>query len=275
MSETTVCINIDDIGMCHGANVAFVALSKAGRVDSGSLMVPCPWYLEMVDLAKANPDLNVGIHLTLNSEKTYYRWRPMSKASKASGLVDGDGFMWRNVPELRRNAHPNAVEEELRTQIEAFKASGLKATHMDGHMGAILAPEFYDIYLRLAEEYGIPSLYPASMESYGPKHNLGPLDDTFYTTRAAVLRSKGKTPAARVLETPWHLRGTVEQRYTELFSQTAEGFNFYALHANAPGEIEVIEDSAQVRIQEFDFLASATFGQWLEKQAFRRTCIPA
>jgi len=271
----SVCINIDDIGMCHGANTAFVTLAKAGRADSGSLMMPCPWMLEMADLGHQNPDLKIGVHLTLNSEKTYYRWRPLTRASRASGLIDGDGFMWKSVPELRRNAVPEAVEAELRAQIEAFKDTGLKPVHMDGHMGAILSPEFYDIYLKLAAEYGIPALYPASIESYGPKHNLGTVDSGFYTSRAAALKGKGKTPADRVLETPWNLNGTAKERYTALFGQTGPGFNFFALHANAPGEIEFIETSAQVRIQELQFLASEEFGHWLDRQEFKRTTVPA
>lgn len=270
----SVCINIDDIGMCHGANEAFVALSKAGRVDSGSLMMPCPWVLEMVDLGHRNPDLNIGIHLTLNAEKDYYRWRPLSKAGKASGLVDSDGFLWRRVPDLRRNAVPEAVEAELRTQIEAFLATGLKPSHMDGHMGAVLAPEFYDIYLRLADEFRIPTLCPASIEAYGPRHNLGTVDGALYADRAKALRAKGKSLTDRVLETPWHLNGTAEQRYTGLFAQIGPGFNFFALHANAPGEIEVIESSAQVRIQEYQFLAGDAFGHWLDGQKFSRTTVP-
>ena len=37
-----VVIHVDDVGMCHGANVAFVELSTKGAVTSGSVMVPCP-----------------------------------------------------------------------------------------------------------------------------------------------------------------------------------------------------------------------------------------
>ncbi len=201
-------------------------------------MMPCPWALEMVELGLADPTLNIGVHLTLNSEKKHYRWRPLTAASKASGLVDGDGYQWRSVPELRRNAEPEAVEAELRAQIDAFLATGLKPSHMDGHMGAVLSPEFYDIYLRLAAEYGITALYPKSMSTYGPNHNLGGVEDSFYTSRAQMLESAGKTTVDRVLETPWHLNGTAGDRYRELFGRIGEGVNFFALHANAPGEIE-------------------------------------
>ncbi|MFV0386408.1 polysaccharide deacetylase family protein [Paracoccus sp. (in: a-proteobacteria)] len=271
-----VTINIDDIGMCHGANSAFVALSRAGRVDSGSLMLPCPWALEMIELGLADTALKIGIHLTLTSEKRHYRWRPLTAPGRAAGLVDDDGYQWRSVPELRRHARPGAVEAELRAQIEAFLATGLRPAHMDGHMGAVLSPEFYDIYIALGREYGIPTLYPASILSYGPRHNLGQIDDGFYRERATMLRDAGCGVVDSVLETPWHLRGTAEQRYLDLFGQIGEGVTFFALHANAPGEISVIEpDSADMRIQEYGFLVSDGFGRWLDTHAPVRGTLPA
>ncbi|MFD1881306.1 polysaccharide deacetylase family protein [Paracoccus pacificus] len=275
MSVPHVTINVDDIGMCHGANTAFVELSKAGRVDSGSLMLPCPWASEMIDLGLDDPSLNIGLHLTLTSEKKYYRWRPLTAAGKASGLVDDDGYQWRSVPELRRNADPSAVEDELRAQIERFLGTGLNPAHMDGHMGAVFSPEFYDIYIRLGQEYGLPTLYPASIVAYGPYHNLGEVEDGFYRERAEVLSASGHGLVDRVLETPWHLRGTAADRYTDLFGQIGGGVNYFALHVNAPGEISLIEpESAEVRIQEYQFLASDEFGRWLEGQSFSRGTLP-
>ena len=38
-------------------------------------------------------------------------------ASPASGLLDDDGYMWRNVPALRAKLYPSAAEDEFRAQI--------------------------------------------------------------------------------------------------------------------------------------------------------------
>ena len=40
---TRMVIHADDVGMCHGANAAFVELSRNGTIGAGSVMVPCPW----------------------------------------------------------------------------------------------------------------------------------------------------------------------------------------------------------------------------------------
>src|SRR6478752_5860056 len=92
-----IVLHVDDVGMCHGANLAFLELSRAGRCDAGSVMVPCPWFLEMADWAAREPSLDLGVHLTLTAEKAYYRWRPLTSAGTASGLVDDDGYFWRSV----------------------------------------------------------------------------------------------------------------------------------------------------------------------------------
>ena len=68
-----VVIHADDVGFCHGANRAFVELSKLGAITSGSVMVPCPWFTEIAQIAATDavsnaPSLDVGVHLTLTSE---------------------------------------------------------------------------------------------------------------------------------------------------------------------------------------------------------------
>src|SRR5262249_43053317 len=120
----TVIAHADDIGMCHGANTAFAAVAGKGVITSGSVMVPCPWFREIAELAAVNSQFDLGVHLTLTSEWRHYRWRPLTGASKATGLVDDDGFMWRTAKAVREHADLDAVEAELRAQIDAALASG-------------------------------------------------------------------------------------------------------------------------------------------------------
>ena len=83
-AERKVVINIDDVGMCHGANVAYLKLKRAGAVDSGSVMVPCPWFLEIAEEGAKDASLNLGVHITLTSEKKYYRSRTLTKANSTA-----------------------------------------------------------------------------------------------------------------------------------------------------------------------------------------------
>src|SRR5262245_4660966 len=92
----TVILHVDDVGMCHGANRAYLELARAGAVTSGSVMVPCPWFPEIAEAAAADGSLDLGVHLTLTAEWPHYRWRPISTSSPASGLLDDDGYFPRN-----------------------------------------------------------------------------------------------------------------------------------------------------------------------------------
>ena len=127
---TQIVIHADDVGMCHGANAAFVELSASGVISAGSVMVPCPWFPEIAAIAADDPTLDVGVHLTLNAEQAGYRWAPVSRPSPASGLIDDDGYLWPSVAEVRANAHPDAVEAEV-----AVKAAVLGRQHRGRQLG--------------------------------------------------------------------------------------------------------------------------------------------
>ena len=88
-------------------------------------------------MAAANGALDVGVHLTLTSEKRPYRWRPLTTLSRSAGLTDELGFFWPDVASVRRNAVPEALEIELRAQIDTALAVGVDVTHLDAHMGAV------------------------------------------------------------------------------------------------------------------------------------------
>ena len=261
----TVIAHVDDVGMCHGANVAFEELSGAGLITCGSGMVPCPWFSEAAALAARDPSLDLGVHLTLNSEKRPYRWRPLTGAGTASGLIDESGHMWPDVESLRRNVVPEAAEEELRAQIERALAAGIDVTHLDAHMGAVMAPELVDVYLALGRDYRLPIVFPRTVRHYDIKHNLGDLDDDFYDAKAAQAQAEGQVLFDRIFETPWRPSKDRHAVYGGLFEAVPEGLSFFALHPNAPGEFEFIEPAeASVRVGEYDLFRDRRFLDLIE-----------
>jgi predicted glycoside hydrolase/deacetylase ChbG (UPF0249 family) len=167
--------HIDDVGCAHGSVTSMFELGAGGAITCGSVMVPPSWFPEVVAMQRS-ANLDLGIHLTLTSESAAFRWRPISTADPALGLVDGDGFMWSTVPQLRRHADPKAVEAEMRAQIETALASGIDVTHLDHHMGAALAPEFVDATVRIARDYRLPLLFPADLASYLGVLNMGDIE---------------------------------------------------------------------------------------------------
>lgn len=266
-STRRLVVHQDDVGMCHGANVAFLELSRAGAVTSGSVMVPCPWFPEIAEAAAADPTLDLGVHLTLTAEKQHYRWRPLTAPAVAAGLVDAAGYQWRDVTSVRRHADPRAVEAELHAQVEQALAAGIDVTHLDAHMGAALAPEFAAVYLSLGVEYRLPVLLTGTLAGFGPNNHIVGVDEATYGEFVAAARQAGQPVFDVVLETPWDRRCAAEPAYEALFDSAPGGLVFLALHPNAPGELEAIEpESAHIRTEEFELLRGGFLHRWCERR---------
>src|SRR6266542_3852681 len=157
-------LHADDFGLSHSEDSAtFTAFERKG-ITSASIMVPCPWFLEVAAYAKQHPEFDWGIHSTFTSEWKYYKWDGVLPSSEIPSLVSKDGYMYSSVEEFTKNAKPEDVEKELKAQIEKATSFGIKLTHIDNHMGSILAsPEMIAVYQKIGREYHLPVLVPMNM----------------------------------------------------------------------------------------------------------------
>lgn len=265
-----VVLHQDDVGMCHGANTAFVELSRLGTITSGSVMVPCPWFLEIAEIAAGDDSFDLGVHLTLTAEKQYYKWAPLTRPTAAAGLTDANGFFHPDVSSVRRHAHPDAVEAELRAQIDRALATGVDVTHLDAHMGTALAPEFCDAYIRAGIDYRLPVLLTIDIGTYGPNNHLAGVDQSTYAPFVDRAKSAGIAVFDRVLETDWQRTDPPRPVYERLIGSCTEAMTFICLHPNAPGELEFIEPtSSYIRTDEYNLFRTSVYRAWLTGLAVR------
>src|SRR5262245_25962678 len=266
-----VSLHVDDVGMCHGANAAFLELYRAVAIDTGSVMVPCPWFPEIAEAARKDRSLDLGAHLTLTSEWEGYRWRAISTMSAASGRVDDDGYLPSNCVGLRARLVPEAAEVATRSQIEPALASGIDMTHLDTHMGAALVPELYAILLRLGREYRVPVLLPRNLQSYLDVLRLGAVDPAPYATAITALAAAGAPIVDQFRMTPGVPSSEASQAYRQLLTTVPAGFTFVALHCNTPGDIEsIVPARAHWRTDEYRLFGSGEPRRWLEEAGIAR-----
>ena len=156
-TDKLLIVNGDDVGMCHSANLATIESLEKGAMRSATIMVPCPWFLEIADYAKSHPDKDFGIHLCHTSEWGKYRWDPVAPREQVPGLVDPLGYLWKSVEEVYANATPEQALIEGRAQIRRALAAGVDVTHIDSHMGTLqYSPDYMKSYLQLAVEFDLP-----------------------------------------------------------------------------------------------------------------------
>lgn len=173
--EIRLLVRGDDIGFCHAANIGCIESYKFGILRSVELMVPTPWFLEAVKLLNDNPGLDVGIHLTLTSEWSNLKWRPLTSAKS---IVDSNGYffpmVWPN-----KNFPPGCsiqeakwdikdIETELRAQIELALKHVPQVSHLSDHMAfADLDRRLKQLVEKLAREYGLAvQIYDNSLKHF-------------------------------------------------------------------------------------------------------------
>ena len=270
-NQQEIVIHADDVGMCHGANAAFVELSKLGSISAGSVMVPCPWFSEMAQISAADPTLDLGVHLTLNSEQKGYRWGPVSQPPKSAGLTDEHGFFWPTVADVQRNAAPDAVEAEWRAQIDRALAAGIDVTHLDAHMGSAMAPEYCERYVAVGVDYNVPVLLTETFAAYDPgPHIVGATEDIFAAFVEAA-RVAGMPLFGRCLETNFDRPRGGPVDYETLLHSDPSTLVYCAFHPcrPGPGEVEVIEPgSHHVRVDEYELFRTQAWNEWLAAQQF-------
>lgn len=152
-------IHADDLAVAHSVDAAsFDALDKSA-ITSASVMVPCPWLNEVAAYAKAHPDADLGLHLTLTSEWKVYRWGPVESKDKVRSLLDAAGYLWIEAAPAAQSIKAEEAESEIRAQVERAIAAGIRPTHLDSHMGVLfLRPDLFAVYVKVAHEYKLPFL---------------------------------------------------------------------------------------------------------------------
>ena len=148
-----VIVHADDLGMSHSINEATIKAFSSGLVNSGSIMMPCSWVPEIAAYARANPQADLGLHLTLTSEWQKYRWRPLLAGGSVQSLLDADGYLYLTESEAASHLNVLEAEKEIRAQIERAIKLGIRPTHLDSHMGTLYqTKELFEMFVRVARE---------------------------------------------------------------------------------------------------------------------------
>ena len=147
-------INADDFGFTRGVNNGIVQAHKQGIVTSTTIMANGQAFNEAVELARENPGLGVGCHLSIVGG------RPVAPATQIRSLLESDGSLPPTLTRLalkltRRAVPPEQIVIEFRAQLERITRCGIKLTHVDTHKHSHTHPQVMKALAIAAGEFGI------------------------------------------------------------------------------------------------------------------------
>jgi len=151
--KITLVVTADDFGATAGVNAAIVRAHRDGILTSASLMVTGAAFDDAVRLARENPTLAVGIHLVT------VLGRAVLPPAEIPSLVDGEGNFSNNptMAGLRyyfSKAARRDLRRELAAQFEKFHSTGLRLSHVDGHLHLHVHPVIFGIAVEMGAKYG-------------------------------------------------------------------------------------------------------------------------
>jgi predicted glycoside hydrolase/deacetylase ChbG (UPF0249 family) len=157
--EKQIIIEAQDLGMAHSIDEASFKALEMGWITSAGVLVPAPWFPEVVRWTKAHPDVDVDLQLDLNAEWASFRWRPTAPQPFNYGLSDPAGYLPNDVRYIAEHAKPEEVAAEFRSQVNAAHQAHLSVTCVDSHGGIeLFTPWLFDEYWKAATEAGLPAL---------------------------------------------------------------------------------------------------------------------
>ena len=148
-------VNADDFGLHPLINAGIIKGHQEGFITSTSLMPSAPCWQEAVRLAKENPRLGIGVHLTLVGSVP-----SVLPKEQVSSLLDDDGLFLPDYVAFAKRYYSGAVkkaelEAELRAQLERALNCGVNITHIDSHQHTHVLPGINSLVLKLSNEYNI------------------------------------------------------------------------------------------------------------------------
>jgi len=266
-----IIIHADDIGICQSSITAYRELLDAGLISSASTIVPCPWFPGVAEFCRSQVDseLDMGIHLNLNSGTLRYRWGPISTCDPSSGLLDQTGYFHAAPADTHANGDPKAVKIELRAQIERALSAGIDVTHVDSDWGTLYHPKFIDGFIEVAQETNILPLLFRPTEDNRKQTDVFS-DHTFQKTMAMEQRGFPTFDHIRVMPHRHGLHQDQHENRVEtalgIIESLPAGVAYFVLHpARDTPELRAMDPDWRVRAADYQAFTSSELGEYIKR----------
>jgi hopanoid biosynthesis associated protein HpnK len=154
MSLRRLIVNADDFGRSSSINNAVIHAHREGILTTASLMVNGDAFDEAVALARANPMLGVGLHLTLACGRSTLPWMEIPTLVNQQNEFT-DNPVEAGMQYFFQKAARWHLEKEIEAQFAKFAQTGLTMDHLNGHLHFHLHPTILKILEPLFAKYNV------------------------------------------------------------------------------------------------------------------------
>jgi hopanoid biosynthesis associated protein HpnK len=267
-------VNADDFGISEEVNLSIVRAHREGLLTSASLMVTGAAFDQAVRLAKENPRLAVGIHLVT------VMGRAVLPKSEIPSLVDEEGNFSNDPTAAGLKYYFSAqarreLRRELAAQFEKFASTGLRLSHIDGHLHLHVHPVIFNAALELGARYGarrmrVPEEERRLAVAFDPTCRVKKAVHTLlFGSLARYMKGKLRRAGFRF---PSRVYGNLQSgKMTERYflyaldNLTAETSEIY-FHPATYAVDQVLTDGEQQRAIEFEALTSRRVARRLKER---------
>lgn len=270
-------INVDDFGFTQGVNEAVWELAQLGTISATNLMANMPYVKDGVNLARAFPQLSIGLHICLTQGK------PVLPPSEVPSLVDSGGnfLSLGALRKKRRGISPTEIRKEIEAQVSiARNLLGNRLDHWNSHQGVHRFQPFLQIISDVCYTHNIPWMrshrhyfidptdqrlrlvHPnfANLHKFGVKRVLTEL---YYTRMVSQLSRQFSLPSGILAINKGDTRHTLEAVINHTLPN---GIWEIACHPATTTRELTQTTMLESRIQEFHLLSSEPFQSALREQ---------
>lgn len=150
-------VSADDFGLSESIDNGILKACEEGIVTSVNVIPSGAAFFGAAASLKAAALKEVGAHLSLTETA------PVTEADKIPTLVGPDGNFHKNYTGLfarllLKRIDRGQIYVELKNQLDRLKTTGIPVTSLSSHEHIHIFPDILEIFIKLAKEYGIPSI---------------------------------------------------------------------------------------------------------------------
>lgn len=250
-------INADDFGYNDEQNAAIKELLSNALITSTSVLTVCEKSKEAVAFAKERA-VDVGVHLTINSDNAAEKWHSISNVKSFSGGLPSE------QKDLIFHTTRRDVRQELEAQYDFITKGGATVDHADNHCATLYginARRFYIDAFDFCARHNLPFRFPKT--SGFLERQLGRKIPNILKIYQQMIVHAGEKRGVKMLDdlvsNPWSIKrikdyNTLEKYYLDAIDNCIDGVTEIFLHPALPLETE--QGEWQKRVFEYEILKS-------------------